>query len=107
MHYVYWTNAGTSTIGRANVDGSGADQRFITDTSSPQGFPQGMAVDAGHIYWSNAGAGTNAIARANLDGSGINPKLYHRRSVPTGHSRRRRPHLLGKPRHEHNQSCQS
>ena len=70
--YVYWTQPGTGTIGRANPDGSGVDQSFITfgvglpnlsDTTS------GVAVDADHIYWNNRELGT--IGRANLDGSGV------------------------------------
>ena len=41
--HVYWTNAGTNTIGRASLDGTGADQSFITGASGPRG----VAVDAG------------------------------------------------------------
>jgi hypothetical protein len=33
--FVYWSDFGTSTIGRANLDGTGADQRFITRTGDP------------------------------------------------------------------------
>ena len=57
--------AATGTIGRANLDGSGIDQNFITGANEPSG----MAVDAAHLYWANGGF--NAIGRANLDGSGI------------------------------------
>jgi hypothetical protein len=39
--YVYWTANGR-TFGRANLDGSGADQRFIT----APGHPRGVAVDS-------------------------------------------------------------
>ena len=39
---VYWANGGpTGTIGRADLDGTGADQAFITGASVP-----GVAVDA-------------------------------------------------------------
>ena len=69
--YVYWANrtdtiGATGTIARSNLDGSGANQSFITGASSPGG----VAVDAAHVYWANTG--TSTIARANLDGSGAN-----------------------------------
>jgi virginiamycin B lyase len=41
--HVYWVNAGTNTIGRANLDGTGANQSFIGGAS----FPFGVAVGAG------------------------------------------------------------
>jgi virginiamycin B lyase len=63
--FVYWANGIGQTIGRANLDGSGVDQTFITGASDPAG----VAVDARHIYWANVATGT--IGRANLDGSGV------------------------------------
>jgi sugar lactone lactonase YvrE len=62
--YVYWTNA-NGTIGRAELDGTGADQAFITGPTTPFG----VAVDAKHIYWTDDTE--NAIGRANIDGTGI------------------------------------
>lgn len=62
-------------IGRANLDGSGAERSFIA-TPDREGSPSlGVAVDGEHIYWSSdfdegldeAGA----IGRANLNGSGV------------------------------------
>ena len=67
--YVYWANAAANTIARSNLDGSGANQRFITGASGPIG----VAVDAAHVYWTNSN--TNTIARANLDGSGANQRF--------------------------------
>ena len=66
--YVYWANAGTGTdtIGRATLDGTGANQSFIGGAPTPAG----VAVDADHVYWANNG--TNTIGRANLDGTGAN-----------------------------------
>lgn len=63
--YVYWTStASSATVGRANLDGSGANARFIT-----AGHPSfGLAVDGGRIYWTT---GVGAVARANLDGTGV------------------------------------
>ena len=43
--FVYWTNTGTDTIGRADLDGTGADQAFITGASRIQG----VAVDGVHV----------------------------------------------------------
>ena len=74
--HVYWTNSDfgaaafgrppnlASAIGRANLDGSGVDPRFITGAIELTG----VAVDAAHVYWFN---GADAIGRANLDGSGV------------------------------------
>ena len=76
--YVYWANistssiihGGTASIARANLDGSGVDQGFISDAVG--GPPLGgfaIAVDAEHIYWTDPDAQT--IGRANLDGSDV------------------------------------
>jgi hypothetical protein len=68
--YVYWANSTAgegTTIGRANLDGSGVDPDFITGLDDPCG----VAVDSQHIYWGNRG--TNSIGRANLDGTGVDP----------------------------------
>ena len=66
--YIYWANwyggPGT-TIGRATVDGTQADQSFITGAHGPCG----VAVDGKHIYWGNQV--TDTIGRANLDGTGV------------------------------------
>ena len=40
--FVYWANQGTDAIGRANLDGTGANQSFITDATGPWG----VGVDA-------------------------------------------------------------
>lgn len=65
--YVYWTNQGSNTIGRANLDGSGANHAFIRT----YGTPRGVAVNDRYIYW--ADATSNWIGRANLDGSDPTP----------------------------------
>jgi len=61
--YVYWT-AG-SAVGRADLDGSGVTQAFVSDP----GIPDGIAVDGAHIYWGDG----DAIGRSNLDGSDPQP----------------------------------
>jgi hypothetical protein len=67
--FVYWGNADLgagTTIGRADLDGSGANPGFI----SAGRFPAGIAVDGQHIYWTNQAAGT--IGRASLYGTAVN-----------------------------------
>jgi hypothetical protein len=57
-----------ATIGRANLDGTGVNKRFITGVTN--GFC-GIAVVGGHIYWTNGGF----VGRANLDGTGVNRRF--------------------------------
>jgi Bacterial Ig domain/Low-density lipoprotein receptor repeat class B len=82
--YVYWANnaMGTNTIGRADTDGTDADQSFITGADGPAG----AAVNGSHIYWANAvfnGSGTT-IGRAGLDGSGVDQDFITGASTPSG-----------------------
>jgi hypothetical protein len=65
---VYWANNGNGTIGRANLNGTGADPSFITGIPSSYG----VAVNDRHIFWSS---GAGWIGRANLDGTGVNPNF--------------------------------
>lgn len=83
--FVYWANyggegtAGGSTIGRANLDGTGRDNSFITGAS----FPCGVSVDAGHVYWANGEDDTGTtIGRANIDGTGSNQSFITGASNP-------------------------
>src|SRR5580765_588590 len=63
---IYWGNAGTYTIGRANLNGQNVNNSFITGAS----YPEWVAVDSRYIYWTNAG--TSTIGRADLDGQNVN-----------------------------------
>jgi hypothetical protein len=63
-------------VGRANLDGSGANQSFVP---LPQAAT-GVAVDGSHIYWANPT--TNTIGRANLDGTGVNQSFITGASKP-------------------------
>jgi virginiamycin B lyase len=65
--YVYWANSNNSTIGRANLNGTGVNQRFITGVS-----PRMVAVTSRYVYWAS---GTSTIGRANLNGSGVNQRF--------------------------------
>jgi hypothetical protein len=71
-----WTNIAFGTIGRANLDGTGVNQNFIT----ADGNVTGIATDGSDIYWGNEG--TNAIGRANLDGTGVNHAFIMGASSP-------------------------
>ena len=64
---MYWsrTNPPAGTIGRANLDGSGADQGFITGANTPHG----VAVDGAHVDWTNRNG--NTIGRADLAGTNV------------------------------------
>ena len=74
----YWTNSHSDAIGRANLDGSGPNQSFITGASNPFG----VAVDRAHVYWTNFVAGT--IGRANREGSGKNQSFITGANYPNG-----------------------
>ncbi len=92
--HIYWANCGGiadqgcsgntvgTTIGRANLDGTGVNEDFITGASAPCG----IAVDSGHIYWANLGPGATGttIGRANLDGTGVNEDFITGASAPCG-----------------------
>jgi hypothetical protein len=78
VRHVYWADDGTGTIGRANLDGTGANQSFISGASGPIG----VAVDAGHVYWANNI--TDTIGRANLDGTGPDQGFISGASRPVG-----------------------
>ncbi|HET6869697.1 MAG TPA: hypothetical protein VFH80_27535 [Solirubrobacteraceae bacterium] len=79
--YVYWANynpGNGTTFGRANLDGSGTNQNFLTAATDSIG----IAVDARHVYWTNAIAGT--IGRANLDGTGVDQFFITGADFPEG-----------------------
>ena len=63
--FVHWTNQATGTIGRANNDGTGVDQAFISGASSPTA----VDVKGKYIYWASNGSST--IGRAKLDGTEV------------------------------------
>jgi len=59
--FVYWPNDSTSTIGRANLDGSGVDNRFVkTDVG-----PCDVATNGKYVYWSG-GEGVSFVGRAKI-----------------------------------------
>ena len=78
-HIDWASSRDNGTIGRANLDGTGANPNFITGA----GNPSGLAVDGAHLYWANNVSG-GSIGRANLDGSGANSFFVSGASFPTG-----------------------
>jgi hypothetical protein len=99
--HLYWTNSGLEdvlgpvtgggTIGRAELkdDGSGIEGEpepaFICGENPSQpgerlvSNPQGIAVNASHIYWANAALGQavhRTIARAAIDGKGADENFF-------------------------------
>jgi virginiamycin B lyase len=66
--FMYWSNVNAGTIGRANIDGTGVNQSFITGIDAPSG----ITSDGTYLYWTTGGLndtyGTGGVARAALDG---------------------------------------
>jgi hypothetical protein len=72
--YLFWAD-GASVIGRADLNGTGASERFITGAIGPTD----LAVGSGYIYWTNPSTGT--IGRADLDGTAADQRFI---TVQTG-----------------------
>jgi hypothetical protein len=67
--FIYWTDSSDYSIGRASIDGSGANDSFIADLPGVCG----LAADGGFVYWGNSRLG--AIGRATLDGADVDQSL--------------------------------
>jgi hypothetical protein len=73
--YLYWEqNSYPVEIGRARLDGSEVQPRFIVAGGGQANAP-GLSVSGGRIYWSEtrnpSGEGPSYLSSANLDGSGL------------------------------------
>ena len=75
---MYWTDAGTDKIQRANLDGSQIENLLSTELNVPQALA--LDVAGGKMYWIDAG--TDKIQRANLDGSQIENLIFTELNVP-------------------------
>ena len=112
--YIYWANPTLGTIGRAKLNGTGKpteiDNEFLTPGpvefetepgsgkfESVESRPRYVAVDAGHVYWTNTGRldangepldGGGTIGRAELNGAGkptkVEPDFIRGASNPQG-----------------------
>jgi hypothetical protein len=67
-NFVYWANDNQTSIGRAKINGTGANNNFIIGVDGVHG----VAIDSKFIYWTTLHSGVSSIGRANLDGSGVN-----------------------------------
>ena len=72
--HLYWVEPTNDSIGRAKLDGTGVDERFIETA-----FPASVAVDDAHVYWSGVGG---AIGRANVDGTGVEENFITGANLP-------------------------
>jgi hypothetical protein len=105
--YVYWADPLGHTIGRAGLNGANPDPNFIAPGPSEceevepgvfkavESSPRYVAVDSGHVYWSDTGEldedgnpidGTGTIGRATIDGAltSIEPNFICGASNPQG-----------------------
>jgi hypothetical protein len=106
--YVYWADPVDGTIGRAKLNGEEANDEFIepgpttveeqvetelgsgefeTIITHPLSKPRYVAVDAGHVYWTNTADGKDAhgtIGRADIEGETVEPECITGASNPQG-----------------------
>ena len=78
--YMYYIDAGTDKIQRANLDGSNVRDIVTTGLHTPTGIT--VDLTGGKLYWTDAG--TDKIQRANLDGSHIEDIVTTGLHTPTG-----------------------
>jgi hypothetical protein len=65
--HIYWTDY--YGIGRANVDGTGVNQKFISLNPGFTYGPTAPAIDGQYIYWTSETG--DQIGRASVDGTGV------------------------------------
>ena len=85
---MYWTDSGTHTIKRANLEGAGVENLVATGSSVSDSSPLGIALDlaGGKMYWTEneTDIESGKIQRANLDGSGSEELITTGLSDPRG-----------------------
>jgi len=79
--FVYWGNNTGGTIGRAELEGGGVEQSFISLPGGSQ--PCGVVVDGDHIFWAD---GVSKIGRAKIDGTDVDPSFITGADFPCGPS---------------------
>ncbi len=87
--HLYWGHvseyAGDGSVGRANINGSGANVDFIPNSAGVQS-PCGIAVDDEYVYWGNAAPvhGESFVGRAKLNGTEVDPTFIATPLAPCG-----------------------
>lgn len=76
---LYWTEAGSAKLQRANLDGSEIED-VVTDLSTPFGIA--LDLTGGKVYWTDLGS--DKIQRANLDGSNVEDVISAGLGTPRG-----------------------
>jgi hypothetical protein len=84
---VYWGNYAPGSIGRANLDGTGVHQEFISPADT--GLGGGVAVNSSHIYWAGYWDEDDTrppatISRSKLDGTNAQHDFIPNARHPTG-----------------------
>ena len=69
--YLYWANGLNSTIGRVNLDTTGANPALVDSVS----IARGVAANGSYVFWGESGSSGAALGRANLDGTEPNHAL--------------------------------
>ena len=78
--YMYYTDSGTDSIQRANLDGSNVRDIVTTGLKTPTDIAVDLTREK--LYWTDAD--TDKIQRANLDGSHIEDIVTTGLQTPTG-----------------------
>ena len=80
---IYWSNSATNSIGRANLNGTGAAPTFIPNATVGAIEPNALTSDGTYLYWSDQ---RRYIGRARLDGTGVAPHFIDAGSgsMPSG-----------------------
>jgi len=76
---LYWTEAGTAKIQRANIDGTDVED-VVTNLNTPFGIA--LDLTRRKVYWTDLGS--DKIQRANLDGSEIEDVVATGLGTPRG-----------------------
>ncbi len=101
--FIYWGNGNSTTIGRANLNGTAVNTSFINGANDPCG----VAVDGSNIYWANFGpTGTRSAAQTST-ARDVNDELHHRRERSLRSCRQRPARLLGQRRQRRDRPRQS
>lgn len=78
--HIFWSTLATS-IGKANLDGSMANDEFIAGLERPCG----VALDGDRIYWAeDGGGGPGSVGVAGQDGTAVNRSLVTDLRTPCG-----------------------